>query len=55
MEDAFPIDPVKQEKKKTLTTERLMRICAKPSTTLDELRMNTMKFVEPKLYEHWHG
>ncbi len=55
VEEAFPIDPVKQEKKKTLTAERLMHICAKPSTTLGELGMDITKFVEPKLYEHWHG
>ena len=55
VEDAFPIDEVKQERKKTLTAERIKTICAMPSTTLAELMTDAMKFVEPKLFECQYG
>ena len=55
VENAFPIDEVKQERKKTLTAERIKTICAMPSTTLAELMTDAMKFVEPKLFERQYG
>ena len=55
VEDAFPIDEVKQERKKTLTAERIQQICAKPFTTLAEIMTDAMKFIEPKLFERQYG